>query len=434
MNSKKKILLVSLDAGDYKYSLQLAYLKSYFQRKHAILDIDVKIIIWNKFRMDLRQQLFIIYEENPDYLAFSTDLSNISDVLVLCDEVKKFQSEVKIILGGPAVSIESEKFLKQHNSVDLIVRGEGEVTFSEVIESLEKKEKSLSSINGITYMDGEKIICSPDRDLIANLDLIPSPFLTHNISEKEFDKDNMILEISRGCAYNCSYCTNKKFYNKIRHFSLERIKSELRLMMKNKVKSLWLLSPCLNMDKKHFLSLMQELKLLITEFESDISFIAEMKSELITKDLVESLNGVTFKFIAVGLQSVRSATNKITRRTYNRKKFVDGIDLLKKSKIPVIIDTICGLPGESFYNYFQTLKFAIAQCPDKVSRFMLEILPGTKLRENIQDYGIKFSIFKQYDSYFDYGPNEILESNTMSFDELYRAKLFSNSVVSEHRF
>ena len=91
-----------------------------------------------------------IYEEHADIIAFSCYLWNISTVTSLARELKKVAPHVKIWLGGPEVSYDAPSFLLEHPYIDMILCGEGEETFRELI-CCTLSGSSYEQVCGITY-------------------------------------------------------------------------------------------------------------------------------------------------------------------------------------------------------------------------------------------------------------------------------------------
>jgi radical SAM superfamily enzyme YgiQ (UPF0313 family) len=124
-------------------------------------------------------------------------------------------STVPLVWGGVHTTIMPDQSLESPY-VDIIVLREGDTTFMELVEALDKKEP-LNSVKGIYYKEGGKIIKNPDRDFIENLDELPElpyelvtvdAYSSLNVEGKSLD-----FVSSRGCPFNCSFCYNT-FFNK----------------------------------------------------------------------------------------------------------------------------------------------------------------------------------------------------------------------------
>ena len=94
---------------------------------------------------------------------------------MIVESLRKVCPNCLVILGGPEVSFDSASLMEQNPDVDITVRGEGEITFPLLIESI-IMNKSLADLDGITFRRNDKIIVNRDRELIKDLDTIPFPY------------------------------------------------------------------------------------------------------------------------------------------------------------------------------------------------------------------------------------------------------------------
>lgn len=128
--------------------------------------------------------------------------------------VRSKDSDVKIVWGGVHPSCRPEQ-TAVNEYVDIVVRGEGELTFTEIANSLEKNGK-IDDIRGITYKDlDNKIRHNPDREFM-NLDILhyDLPYDLLKLDKyPSFRNNNFDIQTSRGCPFHCTYCFNQ-FFNK----------------------------------------------------------------------------------------------------------------------------------------------------------------------------------------------------------------------------
>ena len=126
-----RFLLCGINAKYIHSNLAIFSLKAYADRKKIPrAEIILKEYTINNYVEDILQDL---YEEKADVVIFSCYIWNISFVRELAAELKKVSPAVKIWAGGPEVSYAANKFLEQNPAFDLIMQGEGEEVFSELI-------------------------------------------------------------------------------------------------------------------------------------------------------------------------------------------------------------------------------------------------------------------------------------------------------------
>ncbi len=147
--------------------------------------------------------------------------------------IKKVDLRIKIIIGGHHATAFHLEWIKR--GVDVIVRREGELTFAELIEGIEK-QRDFKTIEGITYNDNGEAKVNPDRPFIKNLDDLPLPrWDLMDLNKYDFfpPREGLVasLETSRGCPHQCSYCLASAMWKHTQRYkSVDRILQELQLL------------------------------------------------------------------------------------------------------------------------------------------------------------------------------------------------------------
>ena len=164
---------------------------------------------------DVHQVLYYLSKEKPNIVGFSCYCWNMDKVLDLSRLLKQLYPEIKIILGGPEVGPVAHKYIMENPAVDIIVRGEGEVTFQELLRSYLGVDGSLASVKGITYRENDRIVSTEERPLLDDLGDIPSPYLAGILTPRD---EVTYLETFRGCPYRCAFCFEGKNFPRLRFF------------------------------------------------------------------------------------------------------------------------------------------------------------------------------------------------------------------------
>ncbi len=197
----------------------------------------------------------------PDVVAPSgLGTCNAYTVIRTTELAKKVNPEVTTVVGGQHFSALAGESLEGYPSIDVVVRGEGEQTFNTLIKALEEKQ-SLSGVNGISFRHEGAVVHNPDRPLIKDLDALPFPayhYVKEHMKTYYFtlmagkDVSFAIVEGSRGCSYNCSYCSQWRYWRRhCRVKSAERIVDEIeRLHRDYGTKFFWLADDNFNLDER----------------------------------------------------------------------------------------------------------------------------------------------------------------------------------------
>ncbi|WBB75794.1 KedN5 family methylcobalamin-dependent radical SAM C-methyltransferase [Micromonospora sp. WMMD1128] len=171
----------------------------------------------------------------PDVLACSVLGWNYRAFGALAETYKQLRPDGCVVFGGNHVAHQGARVLREHPAVDVVVDGEGEMTFRELVRVLLERTypEGLSQVAGLTYRlpDGA-VARTPDRVRLSDLDVVPSPFLTGALPMTDaagrFRYDVALMETNRGCPYKCAFCYwGGAVGQRVRAFSRERLAAEL---------------------------------------------------------------------------------------------------------------------------------------------------------------------------------------------------------------
>ena len=232
------------------------------------------------------------------------DLICISDVghkfqanaIELIREFRERHGDIPLIFGGNNATFMYKNLLQ--NGADFVVRHEGEITFKELINHLNgKSKKPLKKIKGIAFKDKKgKIIRTPDRPFIKNLDDTPIPYfeLTSPIY-----KASASVETSRGCSYNCNFCSDPAMWkNSWRPKSPERVIMEIKKLEELGARNISFCDDGFAGSIKR----VERIAELISKNNIDAEFGCSIQSRKLTTNLnlLKKLSNANFKFISTG--------------------------------------------------------------------------------------------------------------------------------------
>jgi radical SAM superfamily enzyme YgiQ (UPF0313 family) len=180
-----------------------------------------------------------ILDEAPDLVGFSAQCTTYPAVVQVSRKIRNKRPDVKIVIGGHNASFVDRLTLERYPFVDCIVRGEGEVTFPELVAAYESGENE-EGIPGITYRNGQDIVRNAERDLISNLDDLPLPDyrflppLSEYRDACDLPRSIAILEVGRGCPHQCIYCSECIMWRRTtRGFTVSRLVKEMGNLYQN---------------------------------------------------------------------------------------------------------------------------------------------------------------------------------------------------------
>lgn len=174
--------------------------------------------------------------DDPLVVAFTIFFWNRPASLDMARRVKERWPSCHVIIGGNDVTNQQDAVFGEAPWVDLLVHGEGELRFPELLRRVMNagpaadRAETFAGIDGISYrMPSGDVITAPAGDRIADLSLVPSPLLSDVYSDAELASTHVfVYETNRGCPYSCAFCYWGGYTNsKVRQFPIERIEAEL---------------------------------------------------------------------------------------------------------------------------------------------------------------------------------------------------------------
>jgi radical SAM superfamily enzyme YgiQ (UPF0313 family) len=286
-----------------------------------------------------------------DVLGFSVMCSSLPVILLIAEECKKLAPELPIIFGGPEVSFEEVELMKTFKQVDIIVRGEGEITLVEVLRALENK-MPFSDVQGITFKENNQVIRNPDRPLIKDLDQLP--FLDYSLVPR-LEMYEGRIEGGRGCPFSCTFCSTCLMWKRnVRMRSPQRVAQELReacRLFKN---------TCIVISHDHLLTsrkFADEFLSLIADEELSWGCYARLDS--LDENLIKKLKLAGCRKILLGIETGSPEMQKKIKKNLPLSRLPRVLELLSQNEIDVIMSFIIGFPGETESQINETLLMAL---------------------------------------------------------------------------
>lgn len=203
--------------------LGLGYIAATLKRN----EFKIKIFDLNAENSSLKELLAF---EKPEIVGVSCVVANARQAFEIIRKLKIFLPECFIVVGGPYPSIMGEQMLSRHREIDAAVVGEGESTTLELFERLQNEQR-LDDINGLIFRDKNRIKRNPSRKPIEPLDSLLFP-AREELPMKLYGENAGVIFTSRGCPYQCIFCSRPVFGRKWRGHSPEYVLEEIEHMRK----------------------------------------------------------------------------------------------------------------------------------------------------------------------------------------------------------
>jgi len=358
--------------------LGLMYLSSYL-RKYGLESKIAELNIFNiknahiigdrvRFGLSDKKIISILKKTKPKIIGITSMYSvYYRDVMEIAKSIKKFNKKIKVVIGGNHPSSYYNYILKDKN-IDFVVIGEGEVTFLELCQAIIKKKKNFNTIKGIAFNHQGKIIRTPVRELIQNLDEIPFPArdLVNFTKYIPLRRDNVYLMrypastiiTSRGCPGHCIYCTVKAVWGRSwRGRSAKNVVDEIKeLSVKYGINELAFMDDSASVNKKRWNEICDE----IIKRKIDIKWNTPngIAHWTLDKPSIKKMYDAGCYRITFGIESGNTDTRKFLGKPYPLSQAKELINYANKIGMWTICTNIIGFPYEKMTSIRDTINFA----------------------------------------------------------------------------
>jgi len=242
-----KVLMIVVCLRPYRtefiyFPIGLAYIAKAIEKAgfdFEILDLDANRLSNDEFEEYIRTKNF-------DVVAMGCIVTGYKYIKQIAEVIKKHKKDVPIIAGN-SVATSIPEILLTKTRVDIGVMGEGDITIVELLRAIENKTP-LEEVKGIVFKKEGKVVFTPERELIPNLDELP--FINYELFDMKtylakfkygaaepypmpFELLKYLpLNTARGCPYNCTFCYHVFRGKRYRTRSVENIAQEIQYLQK----------------------------------------------------------------------------------------------------------------------------------------------------------------------------------------------------------
>lgn len=391
-----KVLLAAINAKYIHSNLGIYSLKTYGEKmlKEWGLAEEAKVSLAEyTINHQMEQILQDIYKRKPDVIGFSCYIWNISYVKMILADIKKVLPDVKIWAGGPEVSYHAEAFLKEEPAVDLVMMGEGEITFAHFLKALLEGE-DLKQVPGLMVRNADGTFTDTGFRQVMDMSQIPFPYAFMDM--KELEHRIIYYESSRGCPFSCAYCLSS-IDKKLRFRSLDLVLPELEWFLQAKVPQVKFVDRTFNCKKSHAMAIWQYIR----DHDNGVTnFHFEIAADLLDKDELDLLS--TMRPGLVQLEIGVQSTNEKTLEAIRRKTDIEEIREITETinswhNIHQHLDLIAGLPWEDLESFKKSFNDVYEMEPEQLQLGFLKVLKGSYMEELIPTCDLLYSAAPPYE-------------------------------------
>ena len=343
------------------HPIGLLYLISSVKKQFP--DIEFKVFHTSTSTNPIKEIEALLSSFNPDLVGLRALSIAANSFKLISERIRELKPDITIIAGGPYPSISYQDILVT-GMANITVIGEGEATFVELIDNLNKSNAIPFDIKGTAVIKDGKVRLNDPRPVIQNIDVIPFPDynyinlkdygLLKNHALQDASKSAYILS-SRGCPYGCFYC-HQLFGKRIRRRSAENVIAEMREHIEKRgIFDFVFLDDIFNVPMAEAKKV---LKAIITDLPPvRINFPNGLRADFIDEEMLDLFEQAGTVEMALAVETVVPRLQKLVGKNLDIAKAQIAISAATKRFITRIF-FIIGFPTETFEEAMQTINFA----------------------------------------------------------------------------
>jgi anaerobic magnesium-protoporphyrin IX monomethyl ester cyclase len=324
---------------------------------------------------------------NPDLVGFSAASMEAGEADEICKMIKKEKPECVTVLGGPHASVFYDWALKDA-AIDYVVIGEGEDTFPDLLETLER-DGAMEKVKGIAFMRQGELVMTESRPYIEDLDSIPFPAWDLIDWKKYSVQITMngychstpwaMIFTTRACPYKCAYC-HCIFGKKVRKRSVENVLAEIELLVRQHgVKELHIVDDIFNIDLARAKKICDEI--VARGLKVKIAFPNGIRADMMDRELIQKLKAAGCYVITYAVETASPRLQKMIHKNLDLEYTKQVIAWTYEEGIIPQSFFMLGFPTETLEEINLTIDYALKSKLLRGWFFTVVVYPRTELLE-----------------------------------------------------
>jgi anaerobic magnesium-protoporphyrin IX monomethyl ester cyclase len=312
----------------------------------------------------------LVEDLNPDVVGLSVMTFQRKTARRVIAFVRTLRPDVRIVVGGYDPSLAPEMYEDAGSGVDAIVRGEGDITFRELLRAWEG-QADLAGIAGLSFRDVERFVHNPTRE-VSHLDAEIRPpnrgarvLQGYTLLGRQID----IVETSRGCTYDCSFCSIIEMRGRNFHvWSHDRVLEDIADARSRGARAIFIVDDNITLNVARFRSLCDAIT---AAGLNDIDYLVQGMTSAIASsgdELAAAMRRAGFRYVFLGIENVldqdlaflkakaKNAERKGGRAIGNAS--LRAVEVLHRHGMRVVGGLIVGNPGDTREAIEANLAFA----------------------------------------------------------------------------
>jgi radical SAM superfamily enzyme YgiQ (UPF0313 family) len=351
--------------------LGLAYLASMVRGRHEIKIIDANTLDYAM--EDVKRE---IKNFHPDVVGITSVTPSMTEAYAVARTAKEIREDCVVVMGGPHASFLQRQTLEECKEIDVIVKGEGERTFAELVSGIERRE-SLDSVQGITFRKREAVVDNEPRPPIENIDEIPFPSrdLLPVDKYKFAGRKFTAMLTSRGCPFGCSFCSSSRLIGgNWRGRSPDNVLAELRSVYEDYgIGNIEFVDDTFSFNRRRAEIICDG----IIKEKWDLRWGASSRVDTLSPSLLEKMRKAGCWIIYLGIESGSQKILDSIGKRITLEQSEKAVRIVRDAGIRVLGSFVIGFPQDDADAIGKTIRFARRLNLDYAQFSILTPYPGT---------------------------------------------------------
>jgi len=370
--------------GVFYPPLGLCYVKSPLQADGH----EVKVIDGEASGMSLPMILSAVNDYQPDIVGIQIVSPLWLTAVAIATAIKeRFGQKIRVVAGGPHVTLTREEALREAPAFDYAVLSESEDGMRELVEAITRGEShDVAKVTGILYRDGDVVRATPPRTLRPDVDNLHFP------DRADLDHSKYLFSVpgagirrfttlitSRGCPYNCTFCTEPLMYGRTTRFrSATNVVDEIQdFHDRHQINHFIFVDDTLTTRKERIMDMCAQLK----SRNLDITWEGWTHVNTVSPDLLHVMADAGLRRLSFGIESGNAEVLKSLQKNSTLPRVREAYKWAKDAGIETRGSVILGLPGDTKASVQETIDFVVSlkECDHAYFNIAMPY-PGTEIR------------------------------------------------------
>ncbi len=364
--------------------LSIGYLAAALERKGIQVEVlDFSVETYSKARLESLIRTF-----DPQIVGATAVTMTFDEAIKVIVDAKAIAPEITTVMGGPHVSFCAEETMQQYPALDMVVIGEGDDTIVELARALETKS-ALSSIRGIAFRNRSKVYLTDHRPPSIDVNTLPLP-ARHLLPLSKYKSlgSPITMTTSRGCPFQCIFCVGRKMVgSKVRYRSSKSVVDEFQYLSTLGFRQINIVDDLFTSNKAHCISICDE----IIARGIEAKWTSFARAGTVSIEVLKKMKQAGCYAVSFGFESSDPEILKTARKGITVEQVVDAVKMCVEAELIPHGSFVLGLPGETPRTMQRTIEFGdyLDEMGAMVGCHLLAPFPGTRVREQSEEYGIE---------------------------------------------